>query len=142
MLGDLMEEQILRNFETFEEIPEGLLELKEGSNLIYIRYDREVYVAREFFDSVISDNLNVIYTVSYLDVRDNKNILTLLIKKSLVDNSIEFLNKREDINIIPLNEVLSIKGNKCFYIGLDDINIITKYKGDDPVQKGKKVNYI
>ena len=47
-----MEEIVLKNYETFDEIPNGLLQVKENSNLMYVRIGKNSFIAREFIDSI------------------------------------------------------------------------------------------
>lgn len=137
-----MEEKNLKNFETFEEMPDSLLLVNETSNLLYVRYGKDAFITREFFDNIIIDNYNVICTVSYYNVINNNKIFTLTIKKSLMHNAPEISDIGEDITIIPLNELLNVKGNNVIYIGLEDVEYITQFRGEEPVQKGKRIKYI
>lgn len=129
---------MLRNYETFEEIPDGLLEVKETSNLMYVRIDRLVFIAREFVDKVISDNDSIKYKVSYYNVKDNENILTVNIKR--VDAKIELSEKRDDIDIVPLKNILNIKQNNVIYLTKQDVDSITAFR--DEYVPGKKVSTI
>lgn len=123
-----MKELILRNYETFSEIPEGFLLVKENSNLMYVRIAGSAFVAREFVDSVEAENDYYIYKVRYLNVMDNKNILNLEIKKVLSTNEVKITNQKEDVDIVPLNNILNIKGNDRTLICLEDIDNIVNYK--------------
>ena len=133
-----MEEVILRNYETFEEIPNALLEVKESSNLMYVRIGRFAFVAREFVDKVISENDTIKYKVSYYNVKNNENILTVNIKK--VESEIELIEKRKDINIIPLKNILNIKNNRVIYLTKQDVDDIIDFS--DEYIPGKKVSTI
>lgn len=133
-----MEEIVLRNYETFEEIPNALLEVKSSCNLMYIRIGSAAFIAREFVDNVISENDSIKYKVSYYNVKNNENILTLSIKK--VDTEIELKGKREDVNIIPLQNILNLKQNNIVYLTEQDIDDITNFR--DEYISGKKVSII
>lgn len=70
-----MNDLILRNYETFDEIPEGYLMVKENSNLMYVRIGNSAFIAREFINSIKVSNEFAKYIVSYYEVRKNeKNI--------------------------------------------------------------------
>lgn len=133
-----MGEIVLRNYETFEEIPNALLEVKESSNLMYVRIGRLVFIAREFVDKVISDNDIIKYKVSYYNVKNNENILTVNIKR--VDSKIELIEKRDDVNIIPLKDILNINQNRVIYLTKQDVDTIINSR--DEYVPGKKVSVI
>ena len=135
-----MREIILRNYETFDEIPEGLLQVKPSSNLMYVRIGRTAFIAREFVDNVIADNDIVKYKVSYYSVKDNKNILTLNIEKSIEQNRVDYAEKNKEINIQPLCKLLNINDNSVSYLGNEDIDTIIEYRGD--YVSGKKTSII
>ena len=125
-----MREIVLRSYEAFDEIPNGLLEVKSSCNLMYVRVGRFAFIAREFVDNVIIDNDIVKYKISYYNVKDNNNILTLNIQKSIVKNTIDYAEKHEEINIEPLSNLLNIYGNRIAYLNNEDIDVIVDYKGE------------
>lgn len=131
-----MEEIVLLDFETFEEIPHGLLLVNEKTNIMYIKIKNEVFIAREFLDSVLGDNTKISYVVNYYDVRDNKNILTLNIIKN-IDDDINILGENSNIQIIPLNDILNVKNNSETYLTLSDIEQIIKFKEESSKEKRK-----
>jgi len=133
-----MEEIVLRNYETFEEIPNALLEVKESSNLMYVRIGRLVFIAREFVDNIIFDNDSVKYEVSYHNVKNNENILTLNIKRT--DFEVGLTEKRDDIDIIPLKNILNVKENNVIYLTNQDVNNLIGFR--DEYVPGKKVSMI
>ena len=133
-----MEELILLDFETFEEIPDGLLLVTEKTNLMYIKTDNDVFIAREFLDSVSGDDTMISYLVSYHDVQNKQNILTLNITKDINEN-INILEQNPNIQIIPLNIILNIKGNSETYLNLEDIKQLINFK--EEVSKEKRKNY-
>ena len=124
----LMEKFILGSYDTFEEIPEGNLLVKENSNLRYVRIGRNTFIAREFIDSVIADNNNSTYILSYYNVKNNEKLLTLEIQKSIVDDKIIMTNKRADVNVIPLSEILNIKNSHVAILCLEDIDNLIGFK--------------
>lgn len=135
-----MEKLTLRNYETFNEIPDGNLLVTENSNLMYIRMGCHVFIAREFIDSVMSDISYTTYVVSYLNVKNNENILTLEVKKSHSNDEVEISNNSGDIDIIPLGKVLNIKGNSETLISLEDIDNLVNFK--EEFIPGKKTSVI
>lgn len=121
---------ILRNYETFDEIPEGNMMVKEKSNLMYVRVGNSAFIAREFINSIESDASNIKYIVSYCNVKDNKVVLILKLEKDILNNSVKFCNKRSDIDILPLSSILNIKGTDVTFICLDDIDNIINFKSE------------
>ena len=119
---------ILRNYETFDEIPEGNMMVKEKSNLMYVRVGNSAFIAREFINSIESDESNIKYIVSYCNVKDNKVVLSLKLEKDILNNSVKFCNKRSDIEILPLSSILNIKGTDVTFICLEDIDDIINFK--------------
>jgi hypothetical protein len=135
-----MNDLILRNYETFDEIPEGYLMVKENSNLMYVRIGNSAFIAREFINSIKVSNEFAKYIVSYYEVRKNEKILTLEIDSSLSNYELKKINKREDVDIIPLSKVLNIVGNDVSFVSLEDVETITNFKGE--YSSGKKMSII
>ena len=132
-----MKDQILRNFETFEEIPNGLLLVNEKSNLMYVRIGKKVFVAREFVETITGDRTSVIYTTSYYSVENNKNILTLNVQKHFVSGKSDCLNNDKNVEVIPLSKILNLSGNAVSYLTLEDVQTITNLKEVEPTEKRK-----
>ena len=135
-----MDSLILRTYETFDEIPNANLLVNKNSNLMYVRIGRNAFIAREFIGSVVLDNSNIIYTINYLSVKQDEIILTLEIIKDIYTDKTMVTNKRKDMDIIPLNEILRINGNSNIFLNLDDVNNLVDYKGE--FVKGKKNSII
>lgn len=69
-----------------------------------------------------------------------KKILTLEIDSSLSNYELKKINKREDVDIIPLSKVLNIVGNDVSFVSLEDVETITNFKGE--YSSGKKTSII
>lgn len=123
-----MEAIVLKNYETFDEIPNGLLLVKENSNLMHVRIENSSFIAREFIDSIEFESEYINYIISYFNVENNENILTLTIKKSVRDNSVEMLEQSKNIEVIPLNILLNISKNKMTYLSFQDIDSIVNFR--------------
>lgn len=135
-----MNELLLRCYETFSEIPEGNLLVTQNSNLMYIRIGRLAFIAREFVDSIINEDTKAIYSISYLNVKDNKKVLELKILKYFENNEKHVLNKREDVEIVPLSKILNIKGNGVAILSKNDVDDLLDFKGE--FIPGKKISVI
>ena len=131
-----MEELILQDFETFEEIPNGLLLVTEKTDLMYIKTDNDVFIAREFLDSVSGDDSTISYLISYHDVQNKQNVLTINITKDINEN-VNILNQNPNIQIIPLNVIFNIKGNSKIYLNIEDLKPIIDFKEEEPKEKRK-----
>ena len=125
-----MEKLVLRDYETFSEIPNGVLLVKNNSNVMYVRIARKAYIAREFIDKILTDDKNSTYMISYYNVKNNEKILTLEIEKNISNGNIEKTNQREDVDIIPLSEILNLKQNRIEFICLDDIDNLVDFKSE------------
>lgn len=134
-----MEELILRNYESFNENPLGVLLVKKNSNLMYLRIARNAFIVREFIDNIISDNDSVKYVISYYNVKNSEKVLTLTIEKTLSSNEIKTSDKKEYINIIPLSEILNIKDDKITTLCMEDIDNIVNFKEEFIPDKKKSI---
>ena len=135
-----MNELLWRSYETFSEIPEARLLVTPNSNLMYIRIGRCAFIAIEFVDSIINENASIIYKISYLNVKNHEKILKLEIIKSFENNEIKVLNKREDVEIIPLSKILNIKGNGVSILSQSDVDELLHFK--EEFIPGKKISII
>lgn len=135
-----MNELLLRSYETFDEIPEGKLLVTQNSNLMYVRIGRFAFIAREFVDSVMNEDTNAICKISYLNVKDQKKLLELEIVKNFNTNENQVLNKRADVQIIPLSIMLNIKGNGVAILTQNDVDSLLDFK--EEYIPGKKLSII
>ena len=132
-----MGEMILKDFETFEEIPDGVLLIKEGTNLSYVTNKEETFVAREFIESVENDDVKTKYTIGYYDVINNKNRLTIKIVKDNNSGKVICLYNEDNIKVITLDKMLNIKGNSVAYFDIDDVKDLNAYKKPQTSEKRK-----
>lgn len=133
-----MDAKILKDFETFEEFPDGVLEVKNNTNLVYIQKGTETFVAREFLKKVSGDNSNLEYELKYKDVVDNRVKLTAEIIKTTDKTVISYPKEPFKIyQLIHLNEILNIKENNPYYLTLEDIINLCSFKEEEPTEKRK-----
>ncbi len=124
-----MQEKVLTSYETFEEFPDGVVEIRNNTNLIYIQLSSEIFIAREFLKKAEGDESNVECIIDYKNIIDGKVILTIHIMKNKGITNVNYLNETNEIpKIIPLCKLLSIKENSTYYMGLEDINNLIKSK--------------
>ena len=133
-----MEERILKCYDTFEEFPDGILVIKENTNVMYIQKGRDAYIAREFLNSATGDELQSEFIVDYKDVITGKTVLTSHIIKTEEDTKINYLTTQIKVyDIIPLDKILNINGNKISELTLDDICVLINFKEQEPTHKRK-----
>ena len=133
-----MNAKILKDFETFEEFPDGVLEVKNNTNLVYIQKGTETFVAREILKKVSGDNSNLEYELKYKDVIDNKVRLTAEIQKQNEKTIISYPKEPFKVyGITHLNEILNIKENSAYYLTLEDIMNLCSFKEEEPTEKRK-----
>ena len=130
-----MQDKILRSYESFEEIPLGILVIDKNSNVNYIFNKKTKYacVAREFISDTeivnIGKNQLIKETKKYYNVINNKLILT---KEQFLTFDLDVISSsEEDYIIIPLNEILNIKGNDKYYLDRNDINNIILFDSEN-----------
>ena len=111
-----MEDQILKNYESFAEKSNGVLLVENNSNLMYIKIGEDIFVTHEFISSIDVDNSNIIYTITYYNVKDNKKVLELKIVKTLAGGIVTCSNEDSKVQILPLIKLLNIKGNSKYYL--------------------------
>lgn len=133
-----MSEKILKDFETFEEYPEAVLEIKPNTNLVYIQKGEETFVAREFLKKMTGDDSSVEYVLKYKDVINNKVKLTAEIKN---ENGTTVINYPKEpfkvYQIIHLDEILNIKYNDRYYFSLNDVITLCNFKEQEAIEKRK-----
>jgi len=131
-----MEEKNLRDFESFNEFPNGILKVEKNSNLVYIEKNNNNFVARELIESANSDGLKATYLISYYDVINNKYILTLEFTKTL-DDKFSFVDIKNNSNkqIIPLCKILKLRNDSSSCLDLEDITHLINFKEEDSKQK-------
>ena len=122
-----MEDQILKNYESFDEKMDAILLVGNNSNLMYIKKGEDIFIAHEFINSVITDNSNIIYTTTYYNVKDNKKILELKIVKTLAGGIVTYSNEDSKVQILPLSKLLNIKGNSKYYLTEQDVDTLINY---------------
>ena len=127
-------DKILRNYESFEEIPMGFLMIDKNSNVNYIynKQNKTACVAREFINNTeivnIGKNQLIKEIKKYYNVINNKLILT---EEQFLNFNLDIVSKNNNNYIvIPLNEILNIKGNDKYYLDRNDINNIILFDSE------------
>lgn len=111
-----MDQEILKSFETFDENPDGVLIVDKTSNLMYIKKNDKVFIAREFIKKIICDQENMTIFVDYYSVKDNSLITSIKIVKIISDNRIKYIKREGKTKIIPINEYFKIINNDKYIL--------------------------
>lgn len=109
-----MDQEILKSFKTFDENPDGVLIVDKTSNLMYIKKNDKIFIAREFIKKIVCDQENMTIFVDYYAVTDNSLITSVKILKTISDNKIKYIKREGKTKIIPMNEYFKIiNDDKC-----------------------------
>jgi len=109
-----MDQEILNDFETFDEKPNGVLIVDKASNLMHVNKNDKIFVAREFIKKIVCDQENMTIFVDYYAVTDNSLITSIKIVKTISDNKIKYIKREGKTRIIPMNEYFKIiNDDKC-----------------------------
>ena len=115
-----MEENVLKDFETFEEFPDKYLQVKNKSNYYYIKINDESYITKKNINLVSYDiNGNMSIEIGYYDVFNNKLILT-------TNN-----DKLDGVKIIPLSVAFNLKENDVYNFTKEDINMLVGFNEEN-----------
>lgn len=133
-----MNEKVLKDFETFEEFPSAVLEIKPNTNLVYIEKGTGAFIAREVIKKASGDDSNVEYELKYRDVVNNKVRLTAEIKRENGTTVISYPKEPFEVyKVIHLDEILKVKQNSPYYFTLEDIKNIDSFKEQEPIERRK-----
>ena len=119
-----MSENLLMAFQTYEEFPEGILEVEKNSNIFIVIKDDEKFIVRQNIDQVSFEEengkYNIISKLSFYDVIDDSLICCV--------NNINGNEKikNNSFSIQHLSEYLGLKEDQKVCLGLNDIKELTK----------------
>lgn len=137
-----MEENVLKDFETFNEFPDKYLKVDKSSNYYLVNKNGEKFVAKKMLESVtileILGSQKILTVKSYYDINNGELIAST---KSISDSngtSEEFLEKEENVEIDSLNSILNIDENGVYYLLKEDIDEIVNFKESNAKTYGLK----
>ena len=137
-----MEENVLKDFETFNEFPDKHLKVSKSSNYYLVSKNGEKFVTKKMLDSVtileILGSQKILTVKSYYDINNGELIAST---KSISDSngtSEEFLEKEENVEIDSLNSILNIDENGVYYLLKEDIDEIVNFKESNAKTYGLK----
>lgn len=137
-----MGENVLKDFETFNEFPDKYLKVNKNSNCYLVNKNWEKFVAKRILESVtileILGNQKILTVRSYYDINNGEVVLNT---KSISDSdgrNEEFLEMEENIEINSLRSILNIGENGVYYLEQQDIAVLVNFKKENAKTYGLK----
>ena len=130
-----MEENVLKDFETFSEFPDKYLKVNSTSNYFLIKKDDNSFITKRNIDSIsivkILSNQKLLTLKSFYDVKTGDLVLNTKSISNADRSCEEYLEFDKNIEILSLSSILNIKGNDNYYLSSSDIDILTNYKEEN-----------
>lgn len=137
-----MEENVLKDYETFSEFPGKYLKVNKNSNYYLIKIRRESFVAKKMIDSIeVLEILGVqklLIQKSYYDVNNGELVFRTRVISNLDGSHKEFIDIEKYIEINPLSSVLNIGENGVYYLTQQDIEPLVCYREEGAKEYGLK----
>lgn len=137
-----MEENVLKDYETFSEFPDKYLKVNKNSNYYLIKIRRESFITKKMIDSVeVLEILGVkklLTQKSYYDVNDGELVFHTRVISNLDGSDKEFIDVEKYIEITPLSSTLNISENGVYYLTSEDIEPLVTYKEEGAKEYGLK----
>lgn len=137
-----MEENVLKDYETFSEFPDNYLKVNKNSNYYLIKIRRESFITKKMIDSVeVLEILGVkklLTQKSYYDVNDGELVFHTRVISNLDGSDKEFIDVEKYIEITPLSSILNISENGVYYLTSEDIEPLVTYKEEGAKEYGLK----
>lgn len=133
---DELKHSILKESETLEDYPDKYLKIDGQSNYCYVEFKEKTYVSRKLILSASSDEKGDVFVVyGHYDVMNDSLICTT--KK--VITMFETIEDNGNALVIPLNQVLNIKGNGEYYLDIQDINELLSFNKKNKEVSAEKI---
>ena len=130
-----MEENVLKDFETFNEFPNKYLRVNSNSNYYFIQKLNKNFITKKNIDSISTINIfnkeKIVMKKSYIDVNTGLVALKVGSIKNVDGDNEEFIYNEDDVKIISLSSILNIKGNDVYYLSKEDIETIVNFKEEN-----------
>lgn len=137
-----MEENVLKDFETFNEFPDKYLKINKNSNYYFIRKIKEDFITKVNIDSIynlkVFNKDKIITEKSYYDVVTGNLILKTRSIRDIETNTEELINHEEKVEINSLNSIFNVQENGVYYLSREDLNILLNYKEESAKTYGLK----
>lgn len=123
-----MEENVLKDFETFDEFPNKYLEVNKNCEYYYISKTLDTFIGKRKTDLItpvkIYNKEKLLMKESYYNVEDGSLILKTESLSNLDGSSLEFVKKDKNIKIIPIASIL--KEEDSLNLSKEDVKKIIK----------------
>lgn len=137
-----MEENVLKDFETFNEFPDKYLKINKNSNYHFIKKLKECFITKENLDSMytlkVLNKDKIILEKSYYDVVTGNLVLNTRSIRDIKTDTEELINPEENVEKISLSSILNIDENGVYYLCREDINTLVNYKEESSKTYGLK----
>ena len=137
-----MEENVLKDFETFNEFPEKYLKVNKSSNCYLVNKNGKKFITKKILDSVtvleILGSQKILTVRSYYDINNGELILNTKSISNVDGINEEFLEKEENVEIDSLSNILNIDENGSYYLLKEDIDKIVNFKEESAKTYGLK----
>lgn len=137
-----MEENVLKDFETFNEFPEKYLKVNKSSNCYLVNKNGKKFITKKILDSVtvleILGSQKILTVRSYYDINNGELILNTKSISNVDGTNEEFLEKEENVEIDSLSNILNIDENGIYYLLKEDIDKIVNFKEESAKTYGLK----
>lgn len=130
-----MEENVLKDFETFKEFPDNKLKITSNSPYYLIKKSKKSFIARKNIDFISSINIlgidRLITKSSYYNVVDGNLVYQNKSISNIDGSNKEYFDKEEKVKIFLLSEILNISENGVYYISSENINSLIEFKEEN-----------
>jgi len=137
-----MEENVLKDFETFNEFPDKYLKVNKSSNCYLVNKNGKKFITKKILDSVtileILGSQKILTVRSYYDINNGELILNTKSISNVDGINEEFLEKEENVEIDSLSNILNIDENGSYYLLKEDIDKIVNFKEESAKTYGLK----
>ena len=137
-----MEENVLKDFETFNEFPNKYIKVNKSSNYYLVNKNGEKFVTKEMLDSItlfeVLGNEKILTVKNYYDINNGNLILNTQSISSVDGNNEEFLENKDKIEIYSLGLILNVGENGVYCLEKDDIEAIVNFKESNAYTYGLK----
>ena len=137
-----MEENVLKDFETFNEFPEKYLKVNKSSNYYLVSKNGKKFVAKKMLDSVtfleVLGSQKILTVRSYYDINNGELILSTKSISNVEGINEEFLEMEEKVEINSLSSILNIDENGIYYLLKEDIDELINFKESNAKTYGLK----
>ena len=124
-----MEENILKDFETFDEFPNKYMLIDKNSSYYYVKLNDEGFIAKRNIKKISFDGKNVEVLLSYYNVIDG----SLILNTKKTHTEFEVLKEFFGAYVLSLNKLFTITDNEKYYLNKNDIKEIINF--DKTVKK-------